>query len=596
MKFFQNLVAATLGTLIALFLVFIVLFITLASSTGEPEPYIRENTVLKIDISGNLPAQSTKDPLEELFNRGRYNKVSLETLKENLAKAKSHERVKGVWLEIDFVTEGWANLEEAHRMIKAFRDSTDKFVYASTNDLGFNEQGYYLATASDSIFSPPESFFEFDGFFTQVAFYKGLFDKIGIDANIARVGKYKSAVEPYMRKEFSEESKLQLSALIDQSTSTFMEAVSRKTGLSTSHINSLMSDSPRLLAGFGYENGLIDSLMYTDEVEQQIKKRIGIKENADLKTVSNARYARVTRQSAGLKSGDDSNKIAVIYADGPILPEMNGGNPFDKQQYITTAFFDEQLGEIREDDRIKALVVRVNSPGGSGSTSDAILRMLKEVKKDMPVIVSMGPVAASGGYYISMEADTIVASPTTITGSIGVFATKFNTKQLFNEELGITFDEVKSHPHAGWLLPTTDFTPSEEKAFNQFVETFYDTFIGKVADARGLSRQQVHEVAQGRVWTGEAALNHNLVDVLGGLDKAMEIAAEKAELKEYAIETYPKRKDIYELLMGSAEMKARSFLGDRWFFNSQLEQASRTLSILKRKGPLAYFPYEITIQ
>src|SRR6056297_2699484 len=230
MKFFQTLIAATLGTLIALFLVFIVLFITLSSTSSDPEPYIRDNTVLKLKLSGNLPAQTSTNPFDELFNQAVNNKVSLETLKENLAKAEVHDKIQGVWLEIDFISEGWANLEEAHRMISAFRDSSDKFVYASTNDLGLNEKGYYLATAADSIFSPPESFFEFDGFFSQVMFFEGAFEKLGLEAEVIRQGKYKGAVEPFFRKELSDENEYQLNQILKEVNETFVNAASTKSG------------------------------------------------------------------------------------------------------------------------------------------------------------------------------------------------------------------------------------------------------------------------------------------------------------------------------------------------------------------------------
>jgi len=596
MKFFQTLIAATLGTLIALFLVFIVLFITLSSTSSDPEPYIRDNTVLKLKLSGNLPAQTSTNPFDELFNQAVNNKVSLETLKENLAKAEVHDKIQGVWLEIDFISEGWANLEEAHRMISAFRDSSDKFVYASTNDLGLNEQGYYLATAADSIFSPPESFFEFDGFYNQVTFLTGLFEKIGIEAQVSRSGKYKSAVEPYIRKDLSEDSEYQLREILNKTSGTFVDAVSRKTGKTSEEINGLMNSQPNLNSGFGYSNGLIDSLMYTDQVESHIKKRLGLEETAGLQTVTNKRYARVTSETAGLEGNNTDDRIAVIYASGPILPDISSNSPFDNEQYITTTFFKKQLEEVREVDNVKALVVRINSPGGSGSTSDAIWRMLQETKKDIPVIVSMGPVAASGGYYIAMAADSIVADPTTITGSIGVFATKLNTKQLFNEELGIACDEVKSHDYADWLLPTNEFTDSEEKAFNDYVNRFYDTFITKVAEARGMTKEQVDSVAQGRVWTGEAAKEQNLVDVLGGMDTAMSLAAEKAGIQEYDVVTYPKAKDLYQLLMGSAETRARALIGESWFGTPYSQNFARQLSILKQQRALALFPYEITIQ
>jgi len=595
MKFFKTLIAATLGTLTAFFIVFIILFLTVISSSGEPEPYIRDNSVLKIELRGNIPARTTQNPLEELLGQSN-NTVSLETLKENFSKAKVHDHIKGVLLEIDFVSAGWANLEEAHRLIKSFRDSTDKFVYAKTTDVGYNEQGYFLATAADSIFSPPEAFFEFDGFMSQVTFYTGLFEKLGIEAEITRHGKYKSAVEPYYKKELSSESEYQLEQIIQQTSNTFIDAVHNRSGKSVEEINRLMNDQPRLTVSFGYQNGLIDSLLYDNNLESLIKDRIGLEPDDAVHMIPNERYLKVTPQTAGLPANNSSNKIAVIHAGGIILPEMDAANPLGNQQLITAGFFEKQLEEIKDDQDIKALVIRVNSPGGSGSTSDEIWNMIRETKKEIPVIVSMGPVAASGGYYIAMAADSIVAEPTTITGSIGVFATKFNARQLFNDEIGITFDEVKSHNHADWLLPTREFTSSEKKAMQEYIDTFYDTFISKVAISRGMSKEQVDEIAQGRVWTGADAKKQNLVDVIGGIDTAVDLAAEKAGIEDYQLAVYPEKQDLYQLLMGNAQATAGSFMPDNLFKSSFLQNTKNQLQILKQRGALALFPYEVTIQ
>ena len=596
MNFFKTLIAATLGTLIALLLIFFIGIITVSTSSQEPEPYIQSNSVLKISLRGMLPSQDSQNPLDELFNQSNNDKVSLETLKENLAKAKVHDNVEGIWLEIDFMSESWANLQEAHRLISAFRDSSDKFIYASTNDLGYNEKGYYLATAADSIFAPPETFFEFDGFFSQVTFFDGMFEKLGINAEVIRHGKYKGAVEPFYRKDLSEENEYQLTQILNQTSTTFLDAVSDKTGLSTEELNQLLNGQPNLTTQFGYENQLIDSLVYSDELVTHMKNRIGLDESASIKTVDFNRYSKVSPSSAGLSTPSTSNKIAVVYANGPIMPDVGSSSPFNNQPQITVDFIKEQLEEIREDDDIKALVLRINSPGGSGSTSDAIWRMMQETKKDIPVIVSMGGVAASGGYYIAMAGDSIVAEPTTITGSIGVFGTKFNTKQLMNDKLGITFDEVKTHEHADWLVPTRDFTPSEEKAFQQYIDNFYQTFITKAAKGRDMDVDQMDELAQGRVWIGADAHENGLVDELGGLDKALSIAAEKAEISDYKIAKFPKPKTFYELFMGSAATQAKALLPNSWVFSDEMQNIEQQFSVLKRRDALTLFPYEINIQ
>ncbi|NGP87862.1 signal peptide peptidase SppA [Fodinibius halophilus] len=596
MKFFKTLIASTLGILLAFVLIFFIGLITISSTAEEPEPYIRSNSVLKISMSGALPTKTSSNPIDELMNPERNNKVSLETLKENLSKAEAHDNIAGVWLEIDFMGEGWANLQEAHKMIRSFRDSSDKFVYASTNDIGYNEKGYYLATAADSVFSPPESFFEFDGFFSQVTFYDGAFEKLGIETEITRHGKYKGAVEPYYRKEMSEENEYQMSQIIGQVSQTFLSATSSKSGKSIPQLNELLNGTPTLTAQFGYEQQFIDSLMYPDEVETHIKKQIGVKESSSLQTVSNSRYAKVSKSSAGISSSSTSNKIAVIHANGPIVPNTFSDSPFGNQDLITTDFFQEQLKDIRDDDDVKALVVRISSPGGSGSTSDLIWRMLKETQKEMPVIISMGNVAASGGYYIAIAGDKIVAEPTTITGSIGVFGTKFNMKQLFNDKLGLTFDEVKSHDHADWLTQTREFTSAEQKAFQQYIDTFYRTFVNKVAKGRDLSFEEADEVAQGRVWTGAAALEQGLVDELGGLDRALQLAAEESGIDNYSLDQYPKQKSFYDVLMGSAGAQAKAIIGEQWFTNPMTQKMQEHLSILKHRDALLFFPYDINIQ
>jgi protease-4 len=595
MNFFKTLIAATLGTIIALLLIFFILLITVSASSQEPEPYIQSNSVLKFSLSGTLPSQPPSNPFDELLGQNSNNKTSLQTLKENLSKAQTHDNISGIWLEVDMMTESWANLQEAHRVISAFRDSSEKFVYASTNDIGLNEKGYYLATAADSIFAPPESFFEFDGFYNQVTFYDGAFEKLGIEAEVIRQGKYKGAVEPFYRKELSEENEYQLSEILNSVNSNFSETVSAYTGRSVDEINSLMNEEPNLTTHFAYSEGLIDSLMYVDEVENHIKKRVGVGAEEALETVSNSRYAKVSSSSAGLSAPSTSNKVAVIYANGPILPDM-GSSQFNNQPTISASFIEEQLEEIRNDDNVKALVLRINSPGGSGSTSDIIWRMLQQTKTDIPVIASMGGVAASGGYYIAMAADSIVAEPTTVTGSIGVFATKFNARQLLNDKLGLTFDAVKSHDHADWLVTNRELSPSEEKAFQQYIGQFYQTFIGKVAESRNMDVQEVDQHAQGRVWTGSDAQEVGLVDQLGGMDRALGIAAEKANISDYSVVRYPKPKSFYELLMGSAATQAKAWMSELFFGTTVSQEMQQQMSILNRRDALTLFPYKINVE
>ncbi|MDZ7771919.1 MAG: signal peptide peptidase SppA [Balneolaceae bacterium] len=600
MKFFKSLIAATLGTFLALLIAFFVLVITFSGSGQAPEPYIRDNTVLEVHMSGSLPARDARSPLEELFPTAANSGVSLQSLRENLDKAASHDNIGGVLLEIDVMTAGWASLEEARRIIDRFREDSDKFIYTTTNDIGLNEKGYYLASATDSVFSPPETFFEFDGFYSEVMFLEGLFNKIGLEAEIARHGEYKGAVEPFMQQELSEENREQLNAIVGRAGATFVEAASAKSGLESAQVHSLLNGQPQMSARFGYENGFIDSLLYRDELENHMKGRLGVDAGDELQTVDFKRYTRVTSSSAGLTSPSTQDRIAVIYASGMIAPDPFTDSPFGEGQMISTSFFEEQLEEIRDDGDVKALVVRVNSPGGSGSTSDAIWRMLNQMRDEMPVIVSMGDMAASGGYYIAAAADTILAETNTLTGSIGVFSTKFNAQQLFNEKLGLTFGTVTSHEHADWLSPSRGFTPSEQQAFQKYVDRFYDTFITKMAASRGMEKQRIDELAGGRVWTGEAAQQNGLVDLLGGMDRALEVAAAKAGLEAYRVSSYPEPESLFEFFMGSAQTQVRSWVrslvpGSTLTAEAAIE-AERAMGIFGRRDPLTLFPYDITVE
>ncbi len=505
MNFFKTLIASTLGIFLAFFIICVIIFLILFVGHGSHEPHVANNSILKMNISGSLPARSVHNHLENLFNPTEEKTVSLRMLENNLQKAAADDKIKGVLLDINHVDGGWANLQEAYQHITQFRDTTNKFIYATTNDEGLNEKGYYLASAADSVFVPPQSPFEFDSFYTSVTFYKGLLEKLKIKTAIARHGKYKSAVEPFFRKDLSEPAKQQLSRILDEASHTFLNAVSHKSGKSISQLNAMLNEAPHLSAAFGYKQGLIDSLLYANQLDSLIKKRIGLAEGQSLHTISGYRFARVSKKSAGMNLPKAEGTIGIIYANGVIKAGRGNINPLGKRHIITAPWFKKQLQHITDDSDIKALVIRINSPGGSGSASDVIWNMIRQTGKKMPVIVSMGPVAASGGYYIAAAADTIVAEPTSITGSIGVFGLKFNGKQFFNDKLGITFDGVKSNKHADWMSPVRSFTPSERKAFEKYTTLFYNTFLSKVAQGRGLKKARVQKIAQGRVWTGKDA-------------------------------------------------------------------------------------------
>jgi protease-4 len=558
MKFLKTFLASILGTLTALLILLFIGFGIIVSSSSEPEPYIRSNTVLSFTMSGDIPARTVTDPFEELFNPSIGASLSLQSMKENLQKAAADDNIEGIWVKTNFLSASWANLETAYSYLEEFKES-GKFLYFSTDDIGMNEKSYFLASLADSVFSPPETGFEFDGFVGQVTFYRDMLDKIGIEPEIFRVGEYKSAVEPFLQMESSPESEEQLRAILNAASTRFVEAVEKRTGKSASEINELLSSPPVNRLQFALDNGLIDAFAYYDEVEAIIKERVGIEADDDLETVSFGRYSRVSNSSAGLETPDTNDKIAVIYASGAIMPQLVS-SPFAGESGINAKSVRSQFESALNDDDVKAIVFHVNSGGGAATTSDLIWHDVRRAAEQKPVIASMGSVAASGGYYIAAGADTIVASENTITGSIGIFNLLFNTQEMFNENIGIAFESFETHEYADLFDLTRPFTSSESRVIQQNVERGYDSFVNRMAESRGMTYEEIDNVARGRVWTGVDAQERGLVDVLGGSDRAIEIAAEKAGIETFKLDSYPKQKDIFQELFASGNTQLQMFM------------------------------------
>ena len=558
MQFFKTFLASLLGTFLALLILIIVLIAAAVSSSSEPEPYIRSNTVLKINLQGDIPMRTPDDPLQELLNPGAGSKVSVESLRNNLRKAASDENIKGVWIESNMVSAPWANLQSVREYLQEYKES-GKFLYVSTDDIGFNEKAYYLATAADSIFSPPETNFQFSGFVAQLTFYRDMLDKIGVEPEIFRVGEYKSAVEPYLRNSSSPESREQLNAILSTFSSTFIEAVSERTGKSSDEIDDMLNTPPVDRLQFALDNGLIDAFAFSDEVESIIKQKIELDEDDDLRTVNFGRYSRVSDSRAGLDVPDTSDKIAVIYTSGMILPDLPD-SPFGTSSAITSSKVKNQLDDATSDENVKAIVIHINSPGGSATTSDLLWHHIKQASNKVPVVASMGNVAASGGYYMAAGADTIMAAENTITGSIGIFNLMFNARELTSDKLGINYETLKTHEYADLFDLSRPLTNAERSVIQQNIESGYESFLERVAEARNMTRDEVDAVARGRVYTGQAAKDAGIVDLVGDLDDALLVAAEMARIEKFRVDTYPKRKDLFESLFGSANTQLKSLM------------------------------------
>jgi len=454
LRFLGNLFTTVLGVFLSIFILFLITIGIFASQTSKPTTYVRSNSVLNITFSGSLPERVTEDPFQDLLEP-ESPKISIEMIRVNLKKAASDDRIKGIILELKSFSASWATLQEIHRNLVQFKKS-GKFIYAYTDDMGMDEVAYYIATATDKIMSPPESFFEFDGFYVQGEFYKNIFDKVGVKPEITRYGKYKSAIEPYIRTNFSNESREQLNAILSNNMDEFLGAISESRSISTIELTKYLNAAPDMSVRKAFERKLLDSLVYPNEFELLVKEKLEIKPSSKLNKVSLKSYNLAVVKS---ETATSDGKVAVIYAEGIIVPQAP--NQFDKTGYLTYRDIDKAINKALDIKDVKAIVLRINSPGGSGTTADLMWNKIKVAKEKVPVIASMGSVAASGGYYIAVAADTIFAENTTITGSIGVFSTKFNLENLAEEKIGRT-DLEKFGEYFGFLawIPAAMLNPA----------------------------------------------------------------------------------------------------------------------------------------
>ncbi|MCH8487563.1 MAG: signal peptide peptidase SppA [Candidatus Cyclonatronum sp.] len=555
--FIKQVFASAIGFIMVFVLFFFFLFILFVATSSDPEPKVSPNTVLFMKASGAIPERMSSDPFEQLFFGGSPGDFSVRSFEQNLRKAAADDNIKGILLEVDFVTASWPTLQQLRRAMLNFREDSGKFIYATTNDLGLNEQGFYLASAADSIFAPPMSIMQFDGFVLEGMFLKSMLDEIGVKAEVIHQGAYKSAGDMFQRTNFSAADREQLTAIFSHITDELEQAVAERTGMSRAEVTAMMNQPPRLDVEYYAERGLIDAIVFPSELENRIKARLGLGESDDLNRIASRRYDRVSDRSAGLERAP-REAVAVIYANGAIMPGTDDPFPFGGEQGINVDNFKRSLDRALSDNNVKAIVVRINSPGGSAATSDAIWQLIQEAREQKPVVASMGAVAASGGYYIAMAAETIVADRTTITGSIGVIGIRFDASRLLEDRIKLDFDELRFHENANWFSPTRPLTGAQRDAFSFFIDDAYDKFLARVSESRGMSVEEIHEVAQGRVWSGEDARNIGLIDAVGGLDLAVQFAADKAGLEAWSIREFPREQSFIETLASRAEVSVRS--------------------------------------
>lgn len=588
MKFLGNVLAVIVG-LFAFSIVAMLIFfgiIGLVASSSEKEVTLESNSILHLDLNGRTLVERTSEE-DLVFGSfldpfGGENNAGLVNLKKAIGEAKTNENVKGIYLNAGLIGAGQAGLLELREALLDFKES-GKFIVAY--DEAYSEGGYFLASVADEIYLNPLGGIDFNGFSSEGIFLKGFFEKVGIKPEVFRVGEFKSAVEPFILDKMSPENRLQTQYFLDDINNHALELIAKSRGIAQ---DSLIRINHQMLVrkpkdAVTYK--LATALKYEDEVHSILKEKLGLKEDDQIATINATDLGGMAKS----KNITSSNRIAVILAEGEIVDGNADGA-------ISSEKFAKEIRKARKDENIKAIVLRVNSPGGSILASDVIWREMSEAKKVKPVIVSMGEVAASGGYYIAAPADTIVAQPNTITGSIGIFGILFNVQELVNDKLGVTTDVVSTGELSDFGNMARPLTEVERTIIQSSVEDGYETFISRVAEGRGMHPDSVRKIASGRVWTGSQAKARGLVDVLGGLDTAIGIAAAKIKAgDDYRVVYYPEKKPWFEELMVSFSDQVQvrilqTQLGDQYPIYQKIQR------LKNYQGVQVRMPQEIVIK
>lgn len=587
-EFFKYVLATVVGLLavsvIGIFLFFMMIGIVM--STTEKQVSVQNKSMLVLDFGRQVVDRAPNDPFEDLdlpgFNRVKT--IGLDQIQKSLNKAQYDDRIKGVYLKLSAINGGMASVEEIRNMLIAFKDSCDKPIYAYGNM--FDQKAYYLGTVADKLVIHPMGSLDFRGLGGEMMFYKDALKKIGVEMQIVRHGKFKAAVEPFMLDHMSEANREQSLVYMNSLWNHMLQGISAKRNLSIEKLNQLADSVQTFTRGDKLvAEGMVDAAEYKDEVLDDLREITGIKPKKGIPIISVNNYAEA--QVKGYDPGYSRNKIAVIYASGDIGMAMGGD-----------AIIGEDLGreirKARQDSTYKAIVLRVNSPGGSVFDSEVIWREVKLAAEQKTVVVSFGDVAASGGYYISCAANKIVAQPNTITGSIGIFGMIPNVGELLNDKLGITTDVVKTNANSDLLTMTRPMTNYEHTLMQRNIEQGYDTFISHVADGRHMTKAAVDSIGQGRVWSGENAKEIGLIDKFGGLKVAVDLAAEMAGVKKYRTVSLPALPDPFEELFKTGGDNVRA-----WFLKNELGEKYRFYEYFKKaanmNGIYARMPYDFYV-
>lgn len=534
-QFFKYFLATVIGVMVSLFLIVLIgggILAAVATNT-EKAPEVKANSILKLTFDQFIP-ELTNNVQMSSFDLEPDQVLGLGTIIETLEKAQNDERIKGIYLELDQVSVGFASAHQLHQALLKFRES-GKFIVAYGKYL--SQGAYYLASTARPILLNPSGMIDLRGLSTEIPFFKNLLDKTGIQLQVYYAGQFKSATEPYRLTKMSAQNRLQVHSFLGQIYDQFTADLALGRGLSQTFIKNVANEYQAAIPEDAVDLKIIDQLGYEDEALAQIRTLAGLQEKEKIPFISLSDYHASSTEEVNYRIKD---KIAVVYAEGAIVMGKGENGNIGDDKYV------DLLNSLYREDQVKAVVLRVNSPGGSALASENILRVMERIRASgRPVVVSMGDYGASGGYYIACQSDSILVQKNTLTGSIGVFSIIPNMQGLFNDRLGITFDTVKTGQFANGISVAYQITPEEGRKIQAMTDRTYEQFLNKVAMNRSMTRDEVHAIAQGRVWTGQQAVENGLADGVGTLEDAIAIAADKAKLEQYRLTVYPKVKDPF---------------------------------------------------
>ncbi|MGN7990170.1 signal peptide peptidase SppA [Pedobacter sp. 22226] len=586
-EFFKYLFASMLGFFLSMVIIFIICFViivgAISSIDSDKTVVVTNNSVLFLNLDQAITERTPKNPFGSLPIVGSEEKdgIGLNDFIKAVQKAKTDDNIKCIYLNVSSPNAGYATLREVRNALIDFKKSHKKIIAYSEV---YTQGAYYLASVADKVYLNPEGALEFKGFSSELTFFKGTLEKVGVEMQVIRVGNYKSAVEPFILDKMSDYNRKQVTAYVGGLYNTFLADIALSRNIQKDSLYAIADNYKVQQPQDAVNFKMIDALKYKDQILEELKGLSGRTRGENIRSVSINDYAKNNTDT-----GEGKDKVAVIYANG----EISGGEGSDNQ--IGSERISRAIRKARLDDDIKAVVLRVNSPGGSALASDVIWREIVLTKKEKPVIASFGDVAASGGYYIGCAADSIFVQPNTITGSIGVFGIIPNFQNLMTNKLGITFDGVKTGKYADIMATNRPMTEGERFIIQNELNRIYSGFVSRVADGRKKSKAYIDSIGGGHVWIGTDAVQIGLADRIGSFNDAIKAAAKKAKLKKYKVVEYPDVIDPWKSLMDEGTDKIKTYytkqeLGDNYFLYQQMKK------VIASSGIQARMPFEAVIK